>query len=295
MVVVARKERSIHTTSAVAAAFWYPYMASPQDKVMRWGQESFDEFTRLATAGDTGIKWWRFLDVTPGLENPWWATVVKNFAKAAADELPEGVESGVSFDSLIIDSSIYLPYLEQSLLALGGLIIDREIKAFDQCFIDYDFVVNCSGLGACSLAKDDDLHPARGQIVRIKRNATDIPALSLSSHDRFAHSIPRANDTVLGGTFEEFNEDPVPSETESSAIIERCKEFLPRLANLNDDDILESRCGFRPLRSQIRLEREEFASGKFVIHNYGHGGAGFSMSWGCADDVVRLLDVPSGS
>lgn len=53
--------------------------------------------------------------------------------------------------------------------------------------------------------------------------------------------------------------------------------------------------GVRPYRnSSYRLDAETIA-GKFVVHNYGHGGAGITLSWGCAakvrDIVARHLTV----
>jgi len=47
--------------------------------------------------------------------------------------------------------------------------------------------------------------------------------------------------------------------------------------------------GLRPHRTgTYRLETETFDK-KFVVHNYGHGGAGITMSWGCAQSVLKLL------
>ena len=42
--------------------------------------------------------------------------------------------------------------------------------------------------------------------------------------------------------------------------------------------------GVRPARPAVRLER----AGD-VVHCYGHGGAGVTLSWGCADEVIRLV------
>jgi D-amino-acid oxidase len=294
-VVLYTKEPEGQTTSSVAAAFWYPYKAHPQDKVARWGAETYKQFEELATNTDTGVKIWRFLETTPGVEQAWWKSLVKNFSVNAETEKLPGFSSGATFDNPVIDSSIYLPYLRNCLVSQGGRIVSREISSFSQLFSEDNVVINCSGLGARQLANDSDLHGVRGQIVRIKRHADDQPRLDVTAPDRFSHCIPRTTDTILGGTYEEHEESLNPSESESKAIIDRCSKILPRLKTLKADEILESRCGLRPSRSEVRLEVEEVEHGKFVIHNYGHGGAGFTLSWGCAADVCRLLkSLPVG-
>ena len=39
----------------------------------------------------------------------------------------------------------------------------------------------------------------------------------------------------------------------------------------------------------MRLDKE-LISGRPLIHNYGHGGSGVTLSWGCADSVVELAN-----
>ena len=53
--------------------------------------------------------------------------------------------------------------------------------------------------------------------------------------------------------------------------------------------MVEDLVGLRPGRMEVRLEREE-KNGKYLIHNYGHGGSGVTLSWGCADEVVELAN-----
>ncbi len=38
----------------------------------------------------------------------------------------------------------------------------------------------------------------------------------------------------------------------------------------------------------MRLETERAADGTPVVHNYGHGGSGVTLSWGCAQDAAAL-------
>ncbi len=54
---------------------------------------------------------------------------------------------------------------------------------------------------------------------------------------------------------------------------------LPKI-RLSPDRIIKETVGLRPYRlSGPRLEVEMLGQ-KTIIHNYGHGGSGFSLSWG---------------
>jgi D-amino-acid oxidase len=65
--------------------------------------------------------------------------------------------------------------------------------------------------------------------------------------------------------------------------------------DLSDSKIIGHRVGLRPVRTGgMRLELEPIAK-KFVIHDYGHGGAGISLSWGSANEAVKLMEQTSPS
>lgn len=52
--------------------------------------------------------------------------------------------------------------------------------------------------------------------------------------------------------------------------------------------------GLRPFRPSGFVVRREEAEGKVLIHHYGHGGGGMSLSWGTAHQAVRLASSVSG-
>jgi D-amino-acid oxidase len=69
---------------------------------------------------------------------------------------------------------------------------------------------------------------------------------------------------------------------------------LPRLAPLapirfDPRQLMRTTVCLRPFRpAGPRVEAERFGE-KTVVHNYGHGGSGWSLSWGCADVVAGIV------
>ncbi len=62
---------------------------------------------------------------------------------------------------------------------------------------------------------------------------------------------------------------------------------LPRV-NVAQDRIIRSICGLRPYRRSGFVVRPEKLGDTLVVHNYGHGGAGITLSWGTAKLAVDL-------
>jgi D-amino-acid oxidase len=104
-----------------------------------------------------------------------------------------------------------------------------------------------------------------------------------------AYIVPRLHDVVLGGTDDEGNESTEPDPTVTQGILRRCAQLAPDFPAPTPDDVLSVVCGLRPVRSTVRLEAEHPTPERLLVHNYGHGGAGVTLSWGCAAEVASLV------
>jgi D-amino-acid oxidase len=105
------------------------------------------------------------------------------------------------------------------------------------------------------------------------------------AEDGPTYVIPRTHDVVLGGTDHVGEWDRSPSPEVAADIVRRAGALVPEVAGAR---VLRHKVGLRPARPEVRLERIGD-----VIHCYGHGGAGVTLSWGCADEVVGLAGAPS--
>jgi D-amino-acid oxidase len=283
------------TTSNVAAAVWYPYKAYPVDRVAAWGAAAYHVFATLAEEPASGVKQTPVLELLPApAGDPWWASALADFRHARADELPPGYADGYCFTAPVIEMGIYLDWLRARFETAGGQISVRTVNDLAEAFAACATVVNCTGLGARELVGDRDLRPARGQVVRIRANGFARGLFDDSGPNALAHIFPRSRDIVLGGTYDEGNESTAVDDATTNDILRRCARLDPAFAIIGPADVISVAVGLRPVRSSVRLEAERPAPDRLLLHNYGHGGAGVTLSWGCADEVVALLAQAGG-
>lgn len=283
--VVAR-DLPLETTSAVAAAIWSPYLAQPQDKVAAWATTSYAVFDELAEREPkAGVRMVLGTEVFTRPEpDPFWRSAVPGLDRETA--LPKGYADGWTFAAPVVEMPGYLPWLAARVGELGGTITRLNLRVLPR---GVDLVVNCAGLGARLLGADHGVVPVRGQVVHVEQFGLDRWWLDAAGP---TYVVPRSHDIVVGGTDEAGDWSRTPSPETAAAILRRASVLVPEL---RDARVLRHKVGLRPVRAAVRLQREGD-----VIHCYGHGGSGVTLSWGVAEEVAALAAtderrVPQGA
>jgi D-amino-acid oxidase len=279
---VLARDLPLETTSAVAAAIWYPYRADPPDRVLDWSRETYQVFAGLAVEDPaSGVLMQEGTQVVPNRdERPWWADAVPDLRETV--DVPSGYDGGWTFTAPRVEMPVYLRWLADRVLEAGGSITRLNLHGLPATGDGGpDAVVNCSGIGAKFLASDPLVHPVQGQVVLVEQVGLDRWWLDSVTTEGPTYVIPRSRDIVVGGTDVEGEWSRTPSPEVATAILRRALRLVPGLAGA---DVLGHRVGLRPARSEVRLERVGD-----VVHCYGHGGSGVTLSWGCADEVVGLI------
>ncbi|MEW2452245.1 FAD-dependent oxidoreductase [Streptomyces parvulus] len=272
------------TTSVVAGGLWWPYRIEPVALAQAWALRSLDVYEELAARpSETGV---RMVEGVLGETRPEevgsWASARLPGLRAARAE--EYAGPGLWARLPLIDMSTHLPWLRERLVAAGGMVQTRPVAGLAEA--DAPVVVNCTGLGARELVPDPAVRPVRGQLVVVENPGIRTWLVSADADSgETTYFLPQPGRLLLGGTAEEdaWSTDPDPRIAE--AIVRRCAELRPEIAGAR---VLGHLVGLRPARDAVRLERETLPDGRLLVHNYGHGGAGVTVAWGCAEEAAGL-------
>lgn len=279
------REPVLGTTSAVAGGLIEPgFLPEYDDRIGQWFAASRRRLRAMLADPAWYIKTspvqvlWR---QDPGA--PPWAGLVDDFASSPSSRPP--YVQAWSYTTEIVETPRHLQELARRVTARGVQIVQREVAALAELGGEAELIVNCAGVGARQLG-DDLVSPARGQVVIVERSA-QIPDQVILDSERFAYVIPRITDVVVGGTYDldDWGRDLRPAVADQ--IMQRAAVLLPALAGAR---VLDHRVGLRPVRQPTpRLELEVAAAGTLIAHCYGAGGAGITLSYGMAADLLAQL------
>lgn len=303
-VTVFSEKRTPHVTSNRAGAVFTPFRIDGNPRAEEWTRlaharlcEIAEQSGEVAGVGLTPIRE-LFFEPIPG--RPWWTEFVQGYEHPST--APPGYADVVHALVPRMDMTRYMPWLEARFADLGGQFIQRHVGAFSELFeMGYCLIVNCAGLGARELVPDTAMMPMRGQILHVASGMTIPECLVEDGRGSLTtYVFPFPGYTVLGGTCERGEEQEATDEPALEGILQRCRKMLTACGYQELDRLIERRlkavAGLRPARVEggseeaVRLELVEFEPDRWVIHNYGHGRAGVTLSWGCASDVARLVD-----
>ncbi|MEU9827278.1 FAD-dependent oxidoreductase [Micromonospora chersina] len=276
------------TVSTVAAAVWYPSHTDQDPRVLRWARETHTELSRHAADGVPGVvdRPTRMLLRRPYGGPPWWAEACGGLV---AEPLPPPYTAVLRFTAPTVEMTPYLAWLRQRLEAGGGRVLRHPVRRLADAFDIAPTVVNATGLAAGRLAADPAVHPARGHVVLVAN-----PGLTVSVRDEddpagITYVHPRRHDVVLGGTYQPGVGHTRPDPDTAAAIRARCVALVPELGGA---PVLGERIGLRPARHggpRVEVDPDPAGPrGSRLVHAYGHGGAGVTLSWGCAAEVADL-------
>ena len=283
-VTVLAKAFSPNTTSNKAAAFWFPYHVRGDKRAIVWVEKSYQFYKQLTADKNSGIS---FIKLIKGIkvgvvdDDSWVQFMPPNTCRELlVSELPIGYSKGFEAEVPLIETQIFLPYLQQQLLQKGVVFIKKEITDLSDISQQFDAVINCSGLGAKTLCKDEKIFPVRGQVLLLEPGYPDSIFLDNQTP---TYIVPRKDATIIGGTYEEHIGDEITESKTLEKLLDKASTVFPELKNRK---VIGSWAGLRPFRETVRLEREPNTN---IIHNYGLGGSGFTLAFGCAEAVKDLI------
>jgi D-amino-acid oxidase len=284
------KETGQQTTSAAAAAVWFPYHVEPAERVIPLALETYQVLLDLARFPESGVSMIELRQFSrtgelpvPNWALPFGASVIPSEVEGSL----ESFKSGFSLSVPLMDTTIYLDYLAERFLKAGGEInANLHFEKLEDVDTKFDLVINCAGIGARELVHDADLEPHRGQVAIVPR-IEGLSCAIVCDDAPLMYAIPRRNDCVFGGT-NDVSDNLAANPATTSRIVAESSRVL----NIDKPPVFAERVGLRPFRRLgVRLECDRLRDGRTVIHNYGHGGAGFTLSWGCAREVLDMATL----
>ena len=292
---VLARDLPLETASAVGGGLWLP--DTRDERELGWAAATLAELRSLegmpgeagsiATAAGVRTAPGHLLD-GPAPAPPAWLEPYSGIPLQPETAPAVGHPAGWRTILPLADPRRYLPWLRERLLAAGGTLTRLALPALPSRGI----VVDATGVAARALAADPRVRPVRTQVVLLENPGLDDWWWDLTAP---FSALPLGDVVAVEGPGEVDDWNPTSDPDAGRRLAERAGEIVPRLKGAR---VVGIRVGLRPARTAVRLEAEHRPSeedpDRTGVHCYGHGSRGFTRSWGCAEEVTRLVTAVLG-
>ncbi|MCH9637906.1 MAG: FAD-binding oxidoreductase [Betaproteobacteria bacterium] len=219
----------------------------------------------------------------------------------------QGIKDAYQLMAPMVDTDVYMQWLLAKVKKMGCEIIQERIALnlieHEQTLLDRfqcAAIVNCSGLGSIEIANDPSMYPLKGALVKVKDEKGLVDGAHCISHKETSNSeqnivfiVPRGNKktVILGGLVQihQWGQSMSMNDPIIKRMYKGCLDFLPLLKSLPLDEKDSVRTGLRPFtRTNVCVEHVPTTN---IFYNYGHGGAGVTLSWGCAQETAARIQA----
>ena len=215
-----------------------------------------------------------------------------------------GIKDAYKHMAPMVDTDVYMKWLLRYAQDIGCEIVHQKITINvvenEQELLrrfNAKAIVNCAGLGSIVTTGDPSMHPLRGALVRVKNHGGVVKDAHCISHDRTSDDeqdiifiVPRGDNLVVLGGLAQQDQWDTDLSLEVPIIrqmYDGCLQFLEELRELPLDEQEPVRTGLRPCTEKnVCLER---VPNTRIFYNYGHGGSGVTLSWGCSQEIVQMV------
>ncbi|XP_068622660.1 D-amino acid oxidase [Battus philenor] len=295
-VTIFSDEFTPNTTGDGSGGLWYPYLcgSTAQEKLTKWGTETYYFLHDLWYSGGNHVSLMPMYELyreKRQVERPLWADTVFGYRELDMKQLDHlsrmhsiNYAAGRSFTTFVVQAPKLLEYLYKRFKNANGKVIKAKLGSLtDPLLREFHVIVNCTGVNARNVVPDNRVFAIRGQISKVKASWINY---TIVDEDSGHYVIPNDAICVLGGTHQEHDYRTDIDDHNTTFILDGCRQMIPGLKHA---ELVNHWAGLRPGRDEIRLEAEE-KNGKLYIHNYGHGGSGLTLFWGCGDNVLNILE-----
>ena len=227
-VTIYTRDPSRHSVSNVGAGQWAPTSVFEEGVASKAFEAQYQFASRIAhhayqnlVGANYGVSFIEnyYIGDEPREENYYLREMPELFTSVAdlePDEHPFPTRYVKRTVTMLIEPAMFLRRVRNDFFIAGGKIVARDFKDLDEVLsLEEATIFNCTGLGAKALFDDEEMQPAKGQLVLIPPDPA-VDYLSVGGGNGITYMFSRKGEIVLGGSFQlgDWTRNPEPDVTD---------------------------------------------------------------------------------